>query len=162
MRLPQQDVMTRLRECGLDWSLELMDGGEVGHYHAKRLGLIHTAKDLSTNSLQFIRNLVGQWEYEGSIDSLKRNVQPRTVMKRQNLRLSSLGFEIHDDVLCEGVFVADFEYGKELVEMSLGEFGIDGEPDLSALLCGSNDSALRSGASVGCCLLWRGHLSSLL
>jgi len=41
--------------------------------------------------------------------------------------------------------------------MALGESGIDGEPELSALLCGSNDSALRSG----CGFLRSGHVVSL-
>jgi hypothetical protein len=38
--------------------------------------------------------------------------------------------------------------------MGLGEFGIDGEPDLSTLLDRSNDPALRSG----CGFLWLGHV----
>jgi len=42
-----------------------------------------------------------------------------------------------------GVLSADFEHGKKLTEMALGEFGIDGEPELSARLCGENDFALR-------------------
>ena len=85
---------------------------------------------------------------------MKRNVLPRTVIKRQNLPLDGLGPEIHDDVLGEGVLVSDFQHGKELIEIALGESGIDGKPDLSALLCGSNDSALRSGN----CLLCSGHM----
>jgi len=32
--------------------------------------------------------------------------------------------------------------------MALGEFGIDGEPKLSARLCGRNDFALRSGGGL--------------
>jgi hypothetical protein len=91
-----------------------MDGCEVCHHHAKCLGLIHAAEDLSADSLQLIGNLVGQWEDEGSIDTLERNVQPRAVVERQNLRLCRLGFEIHDDVLGQGVLIADLQYGKKV------------------------------------------------
>jgi hypothetical protein len=59
-------------------------------------------------------------------------------------------------VLGQGVFSADFEHGKKLVEMALGEFGIDGEPELSARLGGRNDFALRSG----CGFLRSGHVVS--
>jgi hypothetical protein len=97
---------------------------------------------------------VGQREDERGVDTLKWNVQPRAVIERQNLRLSSLGPKIHDDVLGESVLFPDSQHGKKLGEISLGEFGIDGEPDLSTLLYGSNDPALRSG----CGFLWRGHL----
>jgi hypothetical protein len=34
-----------------------MDEGEIGHHHAKCLGPIHTAKNLSANSFQFIGDL---------------------------------------------------------------------------------------------------------
>jgi hypothetical protein len=61
-------------------------------------------------------------------------------------------------MLGKGILVADFQYGKKLGEMGLGEFGIDGEPDLSTLLCGSNDSAFRSD----CCLLRSGHVATFL
>jgi hypothetical protein len=44
-----------------------------------------------------------------------------------------------------------------LVEIALGESGIDGQPKLSAFLRGSNDSAFRSG----CGLLSSGHVVSL-
>jgi hypothetical protein len=64
--------------------------------------------------------------------------------------LSGLALETHDDVFSQSVLSPDFEHGKELVEMALGEFGIDGEPELSALLCGRNDSALRSGCGFLC------------
>jgi len=37
-----------------------MNEGEIGYHHAKCLGPIHTAKNLSANSLQFIGNLEGQ------------------------------------------------------------------------------------------------------
>ena len=99
-----------------------MDGGEVGHHHAKRLGLIHAAENLSADPFQFVGNLMGQWEDEGCVNTLKRNVQPRAVIERHNLRLCRLGFEIHDDVLGQGVLSADFQHGKKLVEISLGEF----------------------------------------
>jgi hypothetical protein len=46
-------------------------------------------------------------------------------------------------VFSEGVLPADFEHSEKLAEMALGEFGIDGEPELSARLHRSNDSALR-------------------
>jgi hypothetical protein len=39
----------------------------------------------------------------------------------------------------------DFKHGKKLAEMAPGEFGIGGEPELSARLCGSDDSTLGSG-----------------
>src|ERR1035441_8555702 len=117
-----------------------MDEGEIGHHYAKRLGLIHAAENLPAHSLQLIRNLVGQREDERGVDTLKWNVQPRAVIERQNLRLSGLGLKVHDDMLSEGVLSPDFEHSKKLGEMGLGEFGIDGEPDLSTLLCGSNDS----------------------
>src|ERR1035438_7649482 len=48
-----------------------------------------------------------------------------------------------DDVFSKSVLSPDFQHGKELVEMVLGEFGINGEPELRALLCGRNDSALQ-------------------
>ena len=131
-----------------------MDEGEIGHHHAKCLGPIHSAEDLSSDPLQFIRNLVGQREDEGGVDSLKRNVQPRTVVEPNKLRLSGLALETHDDVFSKGVLSPDFQHSKELIEMALGEPGIDGQPKLSTLLCGSNDSALRSG----CGLLRSGHV----
>jgi hypothetical protein len=74
-----------------------------------------------------------------------------------NLRLSGLGFEIHDDVLGKGVLSADFENSEKLAEMTLGVFGIHREPDLSPLLCGRNDSAL----CAGCPFLWWGHVPFL-
>jgi hypothetical protein len=74
------------------------------------------------------------------------------------LRLSGLALETHDDVFSKGVLSPDFQHSKELIEMALGEPGIDGQPKLSTLLCGSNDSALRSG----CGLLRSGHVVSSL
>jgi hypothetical protein len=53
-------------------------------------------------------------------------------------------------VFGQGILSADFEHGKKLAEMALGEFGIDGEPELSARLCGRNDFALRSGSGFLC------------
>jgi hypothetical protein len=64
--------------------------------------------------------------------------------------LSGLALETHDDVFGQGVFSSDFEHGKKLAEMALGEFGIDGEPELSARLCGRHDFALRSGSGFLC------------
>ena len=127
-----------------------MNGCEVGYHHAKCLGLIHAAENLPADSLQLIGNLVSQREDERGVDTLKRNVQPRAVVERKYLCLCGLSFEIHDDVFSQGVLVADFQYSKKLIEMALGEFRIDGEPDLSPLVCGSNDSALRSGYSLLC------------
>jgi len=138
----------RLRECRVNWSLELMDCREVGHHHAKCLRLVNTTKNLPADSLQLINNLVGQREDERRVDTLKRNVQPWAVIERQNLRLCRLGFEIHDDVFGQGVFVADFQHSKKLVEVCLCELGIDREPDLRPLLCGSDDSALRAGCGL--------------
>jgi hypothetical protein len=56
------------------------------------------------------------------------------------------------------MFMLDFQHSEKLVEMALGEFGIHRKPDLSPLLCGSDDSAFR----VGCHLLWCGHVPSLI
>jgi hypothetical protein len=134
-----------------------MDIGEICHHHAKCLGLIHAAENLAANSIQLIGNLVGQWKYECGVDTLKWNVQPLVVVKRNELRLSGLALETHDDVLSEGVLSPDFEHCKKLAEMAFGEFGIDGEPELSALLRERNDPALRSGYG----LLRSGHVVSL-
>jgi hypothetical protein len=122
-----------------------MDGCKVGYHHAKRLGLVNATENLPAHSLQFIGNFIGQWKDERGVDALKRNVQPRAVIERQNLRLRSLGSEIYNDVFGQGILVADFEHSEKVIEMALGEFRIDGETNLSPLLCGSNDSALRSG-----------------
>jgi hypothetical protein len=124
-----------------------MNEGEIGHHHAECLGPIHSAENLSANSIQFIGYLVCQWEYERCVNALKWNVQPRAFIERNKLCLRGLGFETHDDVFGQGVLSADFEHSKELAEMALGEFGIDGEPKLSARLCGRNDFALRSASS---------------
>jgi hypothetical protein len=134
-----------------------MDEGEIGHHHAKCLGPIHTAKNLSANSFQFIGNLEGQRKYERGVDTLKWNVQPRAVIERNKLCLRGLGFEIHDDVFGQGVLSTDFEHGKKLAEMVFGEFGIDGEPELSARLHRRNYFALRSGSGF----LRSGHVVSL-
>jgi hypothetical protein len=142
----------------LNLSLEFVNGCKIGHYHAKCLGPIYSAENLAANSIQFIGYLVCQWEYERGVNALKWNVQPRAVIERNKLCLRGLGFEIHDDVFRESVLSTDFEHSEKLAEMALGEFGIDGEPELSARLCGSNDSALRSR----CDLLRGGHVVSLL
>jgi hypothetical protein len=134
-----------------------MDEGEIGHHHAKCLGLIHAAENLSANSIQLIGNLVGQWKNECSVNALEWNVQPLIVVEGKKLRLRGFALETHDDVFSESVLSPDFEHGKKLAEMALGEFGINCEPELSARLSGSNDPALRSG----CGLLRRGHVVSL-
>src|SRR5208283_1974570 len=149
-------LTTRLCECGLDWHLEFINGGKVRHHHAKSLGLIHADKNLPADSLQFICNLVGQRKHKRGVDTLKWNVQPLIVVEPKELRLRGLALEIHDDVLSERVLFPDFQHCKELAEMCLGELGIHRKPDLSPLLCGRNDSALRSG----CGLRLRGHVAS--
>ena len=35
-----------------------MNEGEVGHHHAKRLGLVHPAENLPAHSLQLVGNIV--------------------------------------------------------------------------------------------------------
>src|ERR1035441_3766621 len=135
-----------------------MDKGEIGHHHAKCLGPIHPAENLSANSFQLIGDLEGQRKYESGVNTQKWNVQPLVVIERNKLRLRSLAFETHDDMFSQGVLSPDSERGKELVEMALSEPGIDCQPELSALLCGRNDSALRSS----CGLLRSGHMASLL
>ena len=135
-----------------------MDEGIVGHHHAKCLGPIYSAENLAANSIQLVGYLVCQWEYERGVNALKWNVQPRAVVERNELRLRGFGFETHDDVFGQGVLSADFEHSEKLAEMALGEFGIGGEPELSALLCGGNNSTLRSG----CGLLWWDHAVSFL
>jgi hypothetical protein len=113
-----------------------MDEGKIGHHHTKCLGPIHPAENLSADSFQLIGNLEGQGKNECGVDTLKWNVQPLVVVERNELRLSGLGFETHDDVFSQGVLSPDFEHSEELAEVVLGELGIDGEPELSALLCG--------------------------
>jgi hypothetical protein len=142
----------------LNWSLEFVNGCKIGHHHAECLGPIYSAENLAANSIQFIGYFMGQWEYERGVNALKWNVQPRAVIERNKMCLRGLGFEIHDDVFREGVLSPDFQYGKQLAEMALGELGIDGEPELSACLHGSNDSALRSGWGI----LRSGHVVSYL
>jgi hypothetical protein len=129
----------------LNWSLEFVDGCKIGHHHAECFGPIHSAEDLSADSIQFIGYLVCQWEYERGVNALKWNVQPRAVIERNKLCLRGFGFEIHDDVFGQSVLSPDFEHRKKLAEMALGEFEIDGEPELSTRLHGSNNSALQSG-----------------
>jgi hypothetical protein len=127
-----------------------MDGCKIGHHHAKCLGPIHSAENLAADTIQIVGYLVCQWEYERGVNALKWNVLPLVVVERNKLRLSSLALETHYDVLGQGVFSADFEHRKKLPEMALGEFGIDGQPELSARLCGRNDFALRSGSGFLC------------
>jgi len=133
-----------------------VNGCKVGHHHAKCLGPIYSAENLAANSIQFIGYFVCQWEYERGVNALKWNVQPRAVIERHKLCLRGLGFETHDDVFREGVLSTDFEHSEELAEVVLGELGIDGQPELSALLCGSNNFALRSGSGF----LRSGHVVS--
>jgi hypothetical protein len=142
----------------LNWSLQFVDGCKIGHHHAKCLGPIYSAENLAANPIQLIGYLVCQWEYERGVNALKWNVQPWAVIERNKPCLRGLGFEIHDDVFREGVLSADFEHSEKLAEMALGEFGIDGEPKLSARLYGSNNSALRSGGG----LFRSGHVVSSL
>jgi len=89
-----------------------MNEGEMGHHNAKRFGIVHPAENLTAHSLQFVGNIVGQRKHERRVDALKRNVQPRAVIESHKLRLRSLGFEIHDNVLCESVLSPDFEHSK--------------------------------------------------
>ena len=89
-----------------------MNVGKIGHHNAKRFGIVHPTENLPAHSLQLVGNIVCQREYEGSVDTLKRNVQPRAVIERHNLRLCGLGFEIHDDVFRQGVLPPDFEHSK--------------------------------------------------
>jgi hypothetical protein len=121
-----------------------VNGCKIGHHHAECLGPIHSAENFAANSIQFIGDLVCQREYERGVYALKWDIQPRAVVERNELYLRRLGFEIHDDVFRKGVLSTDFQYSKELAEMGFGEFGIDGEPELSARFHWSNDSALRS------------------
>ena len=67
-----------------------MDEGKIGHHHTKCLGPIDSAENLSANSFQFIGDLVGQWEHECGVDTLKWNVQPLVVVERKKLRLRGL------------------------------------------------------------------------
>jgi hypothetical protein len=127
-----------------------MDESKIGDHHAKCLGPIHPAENLSANPFQLIGNLERQRKYESGVNTLKWNVQPLVVIEGKKLRLRSLRFETHDDVFRKSVLSSDFEHGKKLAEMALGEFGIDGEPELSARLCGRHDFALRSGWGFLC------------
>jgi hypothetical protein len=122
-----------------------MNEGKIGHHHAECLGPIHSPKNLSANTIQLVGYIVCQRKHERGVNALKWNVQPRAVIERNKLCLRGLGFEIHDDVFSEGILSPDFEHSKKLAEMALGEFGVDGESELSARLRGSNNSALRSG-----------------
>jgi len=131
-----------------------MDEGIIGHHHAKCLGSIHPAENLSANPFQFVGNIEGQRKHESGVDTLKWNVQPLVIVERYKLRLCGLGFETHNDVFSQGVLSPDFQHSKKLVEMALGEFGIDGEPELSALLCGRNDPALRRVVALVAVGMW--------
>ena len=67
-----------------------MDEGKVCHHHAKCLGPIHSAENLSANSFKLIGNLERQGEYESDVDTLKWNVQPFVVVERYQLGLSGV------------------------------------------------------------------------
>jgi hypothetical protein len=123
-----EDAGKSLCACRLCLILQFMDECKVGHHHAKCLGPIHPAENLPANPFQFIGDLERQRKYESGVDTLKWNVQPLVVIERYKLRLRGLGFETHDDVFSQSVLSPDFEHGKKLVEMALGEFGIHGEP----------------------------------
>jgi hypothetical protein len=133
-----------------------MHEGKIGNHHAKCLGPIYSAENLSSDPFQFIGYLKRQRKHECGIDALKWNVEPLVVVERNELCLRGLALEAHDDVFGKGVLSPDFEHGKELIEMAHSESGIDGKPELSALLRGRNDSALRSGWGLLC----SGHVVS--
>ncbi|HEY1254184.1 MAG TPA: hypothetical protein VGF01_05345 [Terracidiphilus sp.] len=143
-----KDALKRLCWSRLCLVFQFMDEGKIGHHHTKGLGAIHPAENLSANSFQLIGDFEGQWKHKSGVDTLKWDVQPLVVVEGNKLRLRGLGFETHDDVFSQGILSPNFEHGKKLVEMALGEFGIDSEPELSALLYGRNDSALRSGCGL--------------
>jgi hypothetical protein len=71
-----------------------MDEGKIGHHHAECLGPIHSAENLSANTIQFVGYLVCQRKHESGINALKWNVQPLVVVEAKKLRLRGLGFEI--------------------------------------------------------------------
>ena len=71
-------------------SFQLMNEGEVGNHNAKRLGLVYPAENLPAHSLQLVGNIVCQREYEGSVDALKRNIQPRAVIERHKCACAAL------------------------------------------------------------------------
>jgi hypothetical protein len=74
------------------------------------------------------------------------------------LCLSDLGFEVHDDVLCESVLFANSEHGKELIEVCFREFGVYSEPELCPLFKRRDDPAFRSD----CSFLRSGHVATFL
>jgi hypothetical protein len=108
----QVDALNWLCGSRLCLVLQFMDEGKVCHHHAKCLGPIHSAEDLSANSFKLVGNLEGQGENESGVDSLKRNVQPLDAVERYELRLSDLALETHNDVLGEGVLFPDFQHSK--------------------------------------------------
>ena len=69
-----------------------MDERIIGHHNAKCLGLIHSAENLSANSIQFIGYIVCQRKHECGVNTLKWNVQPLVVVEGKKLRLRGLGF----------------------------------------------------------------------
>jgi hypothetical protein len=105
-----------------------MHEGKIGHHHAKCLRPIHSAENLSSDPLQLVGNLVCQRKNKSGVDTLKWNVQPLVVVESKKSRLRGLGFETHDDVLCEGVLFPDLQHSEKLDEVILGESGVDGKP----------------------------------
>src|SRR5208337_864772 len=103
---------------------------------------IPSPKNLASNSLQFVSDLVGQWENERGVDTLKGNVQPRSVVERTNLSLGGFAPEVHDDVLRESVLFANSEYGKELIEVCLRKPGVYREAELYPFFKRSDNSSL--------------------
>jgi hypothetical protein len=71
--------------------------------------------------------------------------------------LSGLGFEIHDEVLGEGVPSSYLEQGKELLEIVLGKPGIDCEPNLNPFPYGGDNSGLQP--ILGCILSGHTYVS---
>ena len=61
--------------------LELMDEGKIGHDHAKCFGVIDSSENLSSDSIEFVDNLVGQRNYERGVDCPSWNVQPLVPIK---------------------------------------------------------------------------------
>jgi hypothetical protein len=130
--------------------LYLVDEGKIGHDHAKCFGVIDSSENLSSDSIEFVDNLVGQRNYERGVDCPSWNVQPLVPIKIMKSCLSGLGFEIHDEVLGEGVPSSYLEQGKELLEIVLGKPGIDCEPNLNPFPYGGDNSGLQP--ILGCIL----------
>jgi hypothetical protein len=120
-----------------------MDEGKISHDHAKCFGVIDSSESLTSDSIEFVENLVGQRNYERCVDWPTWNIHPLVLVKRMKSGLSGLGFETHDKVLGQGILSSNLEHGKELLEEVLGKPGIDCEPDLTPLCFGGDDSVLQ-------------------